>query len=120
MFFTLRPGESLEWRWDHVGKEYSAGTDLEPGKGTADGQGQLRSGWGETAYDNLRNGKWLYRPPLDKTLYRRGIVTEENVGCAAEDVLKPNLHPRQPGLPAKVVWKIASPYVIVGATIKCQ
>ena len=121
MFLTLRPGESLEWRWDHVGKEYSAGTDIEPGKRwTADGQGQLRSGWGDTAYDNLRNGKWLYRPPFDKALYRRGIVAEENVACSADDGLKPSLHPKQPGQPARVVWKIASPYAIVGATIHCQ
>ncbi|MBM4034254.1 MAG: hypothetical protein FJ291_21100 [Planctomycetes bacterium] len=120
MLFTLRPGESLEWRWDHAGKEYSAGTDIVQGKWSRDGEGQLRSGWGDTAYDNLRNGKWLYRPPLDKPLYRRGIAAEENVACAAEDALKPNLHPKEAGQPAKVVWKIASPYVIVGATIKCQ
>ncbi|MBM4040233.1 MAG: hypothetical protein FJ290_17140 [Planctomycetes bacterium] len=121
MFFTLRPGESLEWRWDHVGKEYSAGADIEPGKRwSRDGEGQLRSGWGETAHDNLRNGKWLYRPPLDKALYRRGIVAEENVACSADDGLKPNLRPKQPGQPAKVAWKIGSPYVIVGGTIKCE
>ena len=119
MLFTLRPGEALEWRWSHVGKEYSAGLAMQPGvRWTTDGEGTLFSGWGQSAYDNLRNGKWFYGPPLDKVLYRRGVHSEENVACTADDGRKPNLHLAKPGQAARVTWKIASPYVIVGGTVQ--
>ncbi len=119
MHFVLRPGEALEWRWSHAGKEYSNGTDLKPGEvWTTDGTGHLLA-WGDTAYADLRNGKWIYRPPLDKALYRKGIISEENVACAAEDKQPGNLHPAKLDKPATVTWKIASPYVIVGAKINC-
>ena len=120
MHFVLRPGDALEWRWSHVGKEYSAGKELAPGATwKSDGEGTLRSGWGPTAHDNLRNGKWIYRPPLEKALYRQGVQAEENVACSAEDGLKPNLHPAKTGQAAQLTWKITSPYVLVGATVQC-
>lgn len=121
MHFTLRPGEALEWRWGHVGKEYSAAIELKPGeKWTTNGTGTLRQLAGEGAYALMRNAKLTYRPPLDKVVYRKGIVAEENIACAAEDGGKAKLHPVAADKPASVTWRIASPYVIVGATIQCQ
>lgn len=120
MHFTLRPGEALEWRWDHVGKEYSAGTVLAEGAAWAgNGTGTLRTLMGGGGYALLRNGKWTYRPPLDKVLYRKGIVGESGMSCAAEDGGKGRLHPAQEGKPATVIWRIASPYVLVGGSVHC-
>lgn len=112
MHFTLRPGESLEWRWSHVGKEYSAGKVPASGKAVANGEGQLLSGWGPAAYDNLRNGKWMYRPPLDKPVARQGMVSHVNVADAA-----PDLRAAMPGQTARAVWKIRTPYVLVGGKL---
>jgi len=109
---TLRPGESLEWRWDHIGKEYSSGKPAEPGKPWADGTGTLAQ-WGSLAYENLRNGKWVYRPPLDKPVWTKGALAVENVtGSGA-------LHPADPAKPMKIIWRITSPYVLVGGTVSC-
>ena len=60
MNLTLRPGESLEWRWDNTGKFHRAPepalylihTDLK--------------GWGENAVAVLSNGRWSYTPRLTK------------------------------------------------------
>jgi len=121
MHFTLRPGESLEWHWSHVGKEYSAGIAMQPGvKWTNDGEGTLFSGWGQSAYDNLRNGKWIYRPSLDKPLWSScgSGQDEENIACRVDDGRMPKLHPAKPGQMARMMWHIASPYVIVGGTVQ--
>ncbi len=48
MELTLRPGESLAWRWDNAGRSH--GTDLP-------------SGWGPQAGQPLANGRWMYAPP---------------------------------------------------------
>lgn len=129
LLFTLRPGESLEWRWDHVGKEYSYGTSPEPGKPWKDGTGTLAQ-WGALAYDNLRNGKWVYRPPLEKTVWVKGTEAAENVGgftpgpSPSEDLGQREngtrgVRPAEGNKPLRVVWRIASPYVLVGAKVRC-
>jgi hypothetical protein len=114
MNFILRPGESLEWRWSHVGKEYSSGTVAKPGEPTRDGVGQLSS-WGATSYDNLRNGKWTYHPPIGKAFARRGMLAQENL---AEGT--PDLRPAKAGEAARVAWKIRSPYIFVGGMLKLR
>jgi hypothetical protein len=48
MELMLRPGESLAWRWDNVGRSH--GTDLP-------------SGWGPKAGQPLANGRLVYAPP---------------------------------------------------------
>jgi hypothetical protein len=117
MHFTLRPGERLEWRFSHVGKEYTAGKEPEPGKPLVDGIGNLLRGWGPVALDNMRNGKWVYRPPLEKLLYRAGTAQESNIAHSSEGDQQPHLHPRTAGQPAEVVWKVKSPYVLVGGEV---
>ena len=72
MDLTLRPGESIECRWDHIGKQYTAGLPLKKGQRKRDGLGDLLAGWGPTAYDNMRNGKIRYRPDLTRAAARRG------------------------------------------------
>jgi hypothetical protein len=47
MDLTLRPGESLAWRWDNVGRSH--GTNL-------------TSGWGPQASEPLANGRLVYAP----------------------------------------------------------
>ena len=48
MELTLRPGESLAWRWDNAGRFH--GTDLP-------------TGWGPQAGQPLANGRLAYAPP---------------------------------------------------------
>ncbi len=119
MDLTLRPGESIEFRWDHFGKQYTAGTPLVKGQRMRDGQGDL-SAWGPTAYDNMRNGKIRYRPDLTAPAARRGAEAAED---AVFDQQSGTIRPaaRQPatggqGAPgaARVTWQFASPYVFVG------
>ena len=111
MALVLRPGESMEWRWDHIGKQYTRGTNLKGKKWKSNGQGDLRA-WGPTAYSNLRNGKMRYRPDLSTEVSRRGIAQSANLSAAP-----PGLRPAAAGKPCHVTWKIASPYVIVGGKI---
>lgn len=111
MELSLRPGESLELRWRHVGKQYSAGTMPEPGKPPRDGIGDLLSGWGPTAYDNLCNGTLRYQPDLAGAEAVRGVEKIEN---ARFDSSQSRIVPVDPARPAVVTWRMASPYVFVG------
>ncbi len=99
MNFTLRPGEALEWRWDHKGKQHTAGQ-------------ALREGWGDAAWARLRNGRWTYRPPLGSGA---GALSAQNVRWSAKGV-----EPETAGKPAVVVWRIASPYVLVGGALRAK
>jgi hypothetical protein len=111
MGLTLRPGESIEFRWDHIGKQYTSGLPLEEGQRKRDGLGDLLAGWGPTAYDNLRNGKLRYRPDLCSPLAPCGA---ERVAGVTFDTGTGQLRPGQVGEPGRVTWRFASPYVFVG------
>ncbi len=113
MEFRLRPAESIEWRWDHIGKQYTAGTELTDGKWRKDGQGDL-SVWGKDAYANLRNGRMRYTPDLDRPPSRDGLADSANL--ASPD--GKGLHPEEPAKAAHATWRIGSPYVIVGARVR--
>ena len=110
MDLTLRPGESIEFRWDHVGKEYSAGTVDPTDRRNGDGQGSLIR-WGATAYDKLRNGRLCYRPDLGGPLAERGAL---EIKSAVFDSDTASIRPSDPKKPATVVWQFRSPYVFVG------
>jgi len=110
MDLTLRPGESIEFRWDHVGKQYTAGLPRAEGEPHRDGLGNLVN-WGPAAYDNLRNGKLRYRPDLSSSLADRGA---ENVDNATFDARSETIEPTDPRNPAAVTWRFACPYVFVG------
>jgi hypothetical protein len=111
MDWTLRPGESIEFRWDHVGKQYSAGQALAEGQKKRDGLGDLLAGWGQTAYDKLRNGRIRYRPDLADSTAERGVETLNN---ARFDTASASIRPIDTARPATVIWRLASPYVLVG------
>jgi hypothetical protein len=110
MNLTLRPGESIEFRWDHVGKEYSGGSVPEEGERMRDGLGSLAR-WGPTAYDNMRNGRMRYRPDLTSLVAEQGTANTEN---ARFDVEAGTIRPVDGDMPAAVTWCFASPYVFVG------
>jgi hypothetical protein len=112
MELTLRPGESIEFLWDHVGKQYTAGLPVKEGQPRRDGLGDLLAGWGPTAYDNMRNGKVRYRPDLTRATARRGADAVRN---AVFDPGSGTIRAAAPQEPASVTWRFASPYVFVGA-----
>ena len=120
MAYTLRPGESIEWRWRHIGKQYTAGIESPEGKPRKDGEGDLLTHWGQRAYDNMRNGKIRYVPDLSKPLYRKGVASENNIASISDDGVRPKLHPNRVGETAQVTWKIASAYVIVGGKVRAR
>jgi hypothetical protein len=119
MAYTLRPGESIEWRWDHIGKQYTAGTEAPDGKWRKDGEGDLAV-WGERAYDNMRNGIMRYVPNLEDSIYRKAVESESNITTACEDGVRPAIHPSKTRQSAYVIWRIASAYVIVGGKIEAR
>jgi hypothetical protein len=111
MELVLRPGESIEYRWDHVGKQYTSGKAPAPGQPLRDGLGDLLSGWGPTAYDNLRNGRLRYRPDLSRPTAQRGAESIQN---ARFDATAAAIRPDDRAAPAIVTWRFQSPYVFVG------
>lgn len=115
MAFTLRPREWIEWRWDHVGKEYTAGAPAPGGKWRKDGEGSLTA-WGSVVYAKLRNGKLNYAPDLDTELARKGMVATAGLAPPAAG----GLYPEAVGTGAHAIWRIASPYVIVGAKLSLR
>jgi hypothetical protein len=110
--FSLRPGESLEWRWDHVGKEYTAAVIAPDGKYHGDGTGSLTA-WGGNAYANLRNGSLRYAPDLVREVSRRGMAEAPNLGSPSPA----GLVSADSANPAVVVWRQATAYVMVGGSI---
>ncbi len=111
MDLVLRPGEAIEFRWDHVGKQYTAGLPRVEGQPGHDGLGDLLAGWGAVAYDNLRNGRLRYRPDLAVDAAQRGVQSCDNVTW---DRAAARLRPTTADQPAQITWRFASPYVFVG------
>lgn len=111
MDLVLRPGESIEYRWDHVGKQYTAGVAPAPGQPMRDGLGDLLAGWGPTAYERLANGRMCYRPHLSRPEASQGVSEIDN---ALFDAPRSVIRPQDPKHPARVAWAFASPYVFVG------
>lgn len=112
MAWTLRPGESLEWRWDHRGKEYTAARIMPDGKYHGDGTGSLTA-WGADALAALRNGRLRYAPDVARGVSRAGMAGAVNLA----DPSPAGLAPADPGAPAVVVWRHAAAYVVVGAAV---
>ncbi|MCM2313759.1 MAG: hypothetical protein NDJ92_01230 [Thermoanaerobaculia bacterium] len=111
MMLVLRPGESLEFRWDHVGKQYTNGLAAVAGRPVDNGVGDLFAGWGRTAYDNMRNGRLRYRPDLTDALAQQGVETSKNV---VFDTGSGEIRSLSWGGQSYVTWRFRSPYVIVG------
>lgn len=106
----LYPGMTMTWRWSHVGKEYSAGSEDPERK---DGNGTLIR-WGAGAYAKLCNGLITYEPDLATVPGRLAIVSAEGLAEPGGD---PALRPAAPGR-AQATWRIVSPYVVVGLKVE--
>ncbi len=112
MAMTLRPGERFVWRWANDGK-YRYGYNV-------------RKKSHLPPY-HLANGKLIYRPRLSGAAYQRGIVSEHNLAASTRQGGRVRLHPqvvKAPELknPAKpppgfVIYKVTSPYPIVGGLV---
>jgi len=111
MDMTLRPGEKFIYRWDHIGK-YRCGSNrrnIKPERPE-----------GLVPY-RLANGKIIFRPRLDNTeLFQRAILSELNTRLTKGDLQTPRLQQEITGWPGFCIFKISSPYPIVGATARAK
>lgn len=95
MDFTLRPGESLVWRWGHTN----------PVKYHGGGKPQFP--------DRICNGLWEYRPDFTTEVWRRGATvsgikaTSDGLAAEADGT----------GI---VTWIMQSPYVFVGGKLEFE
>ena len=108
MGITLRPGEIIIFRFDNKGKYHNNFLYNEP--------------------PLYANGKIVYTPDFTSNNYRKGIECEKNIKSITDDGFGPNIHVdscvtevrryRVKGDDAGyLVYKIESPYVIVGGEI---
>jgi hypothetical protein len=93
---TLRPGEAIEWRWGHQTPIRYHGP--RPPKFP----------------DRVCNGQWEYLPDFSGSLWPKGAITVKSIregrdGLAAQE-----------GETGVVVWKLGSPYVIVGGRLEAE
>ncbi len=113
MRFSLRPGEALEWRWDHTGKHHYAAEPL-----YAMRSAHLREHWGDKAWARLSNGKWVCVPPLRNPKVRETWEQRNTRWLSAPK--RAVLAPARAGEPASVTWKMSAPYVIVGGRLAAR
>jgi hypothetical protein len=96
MGILLRPGESFTRRWAYLGQYVGS----------------------EEPFDACCNGEIMYRPLLRNGTYRSHVEHEESMVCTADDGKSPALHAgRNNGRDCVTVFKVSSPYPIVGGTI---
>jgi hypothetical protein len=110
MDLVLRPGEKIMYRWSNIGKWYNNFLYNEP--------------------PVYANGKIIFRPDFTTNNYRKGLLNEINVRSISDDGFGPNLHidssiiefRRYYDKPdeAYIVYRVKSPYVIVGGKIGGQ
>ena len=101
MEITLRPGETLIRRWDHINKFR---------------WGHNPRNRGNLPY-RLANGKIVYRPRFDDDLFFRGIVSALNATNIRGDGPDWRIQPEAAGTPGFVIYKVASCYPIVGGIL---
>ncbi len=109
MDLTLRPGETLEWRFaprpavghanPRLRKVYVHGTKVDMAQGP-------------TAGLLTYNGCWRYAVPLRDAAARR-VQAERNVVWGTEQN-QPALRAATAAEPGEVRWRVAAPYVMVG------
>lgn len=101
MAMRLRPGETFIWRWKDDDK--------------------FRCGLNPRNRNyppyRLANGKLIYKPDLSKPISLNGILSANNIKSTIEDGKQPKLHPITPHDPASVIYKLSTPYPIVGGVV---
>jgi hypothetical protein len=101
MHMTLRPNETLVWRWGHrVPLRYHGRTDL--------------TVWGKRAAERVCNGLWEYRPDFSRDSWRRGADTVANVRVKDGELAA------EAGKTGVLVWTMRSPYVFVGGKLDVE
>ena len=93
MDVTLRPGESLEWRWDNCGKYHGYGS----------------------APPRYCNGRHVYAPRLDGAF---AAWAEESANLQYRETN--GLEPIDAASPGAIVYHIESPYVLVGGSLRVE
>ena len=108
MAMKLRPGEKFIYNWDNINK-YRCG----------DNQRNIKPNRPEGLPPyQLANGKIIYQPRLAPTeVYQKGIVSELNLKSAGTGGQNVVLQPELAGFPAFVIYKVSSPYPIVGGIV---
>ena len=101
MEITLRPGEKLIRRWDHIGKFRF---------------GHNPRNRGNLPY-RLANGKIVYRPRFDGDLFYRGIVSALNAANIRAEGDDWRIQSQAAGTPGIVIYKVTSCYPIVGGVV---
>jgi hypothetical protein len=90
MNMTLRPGESLMWRWGHLAPVRY--------------HGERPPRFPET----ICNGRWVYHPDFTTPIWRSGAKLVEAASADGDALVA------QKGKTGVVVWTMRSPYVFVG------
>ena len=96
MDMTLRPGESLVWRWGHT----------EPPKYLGSTEHKFT--------ERICNGLWEYRPDFSRDSWRAGADSVEAI-IAGKDGLR-----AEEGKVGQIVWTIRTPYVLVGGKLMIE
>jgi hypothetical protein len=104
MDMTLRPGEQFLWRWGNVGKFYV---------------GDNVRNTGQVPY-NLANAKLIYRPRLAGLGFWHGVLAGITIETVGTNEATACLQPMIPATKAQAVYKISSPYPIVGGLVSAQ
>lgn len=95
MNMTLRPGESLTWRWGH----------LNPVKYHGGSQPRFP--------DRVCNGLWEYRPDFTTETWRQG-ATVKGIRAISEGLTP------EPDQTGTITWTMRSPYVFVGGKLETE
>jgi len=108
MAMKLRPGEKFIYNWDNINK-YRCG----------DNQRNIKPNRPEGLPPyQLANGKIIYQPRLALAeVYQKGIVSELNLKSAGTGGQNVVLQPELADFPAFAIYKVSSPYPIVGGVV---
>jgi hypothetical protein len=111
MAMTLRPGEKFIYRWDNIGK-YRCG----------DNQRNIKPKRPEGLPPyQFANGRIIYQPRLAPAeVYQKGIVSELNIEAVKTEGGGVVLQPQVAGFPAFVIYRVDSPYPIVGGLVSAK
>ena len=107
MSMTLRPGERFVWRWDNKGK-YRCGDNrrnIKPNRPE-----------GLEPYQ-LANGEIVCTPKLTEGLFEKGVYETVNIRRVDTEDNVPQLRPIEAGKKAYVIYKVESPYPVVGGKV---
>ncbi len=102
MAITLRPGESIVRRWDNIGK-YHDNWRHKP-----------------TPPPQFANGKIIYQPDLSQAYVLDAAQEHYNVALYATDKKRPYIHGAKGHRGSGLVYRVASPYCMVGGRIQAR